>query len=151
MEGLIQKGQIKSEHVPQVAFELQRLASMDLQHTKINTLPDNNLRNIESLYLDHNYISTFPERVFNPMVYSLKTLTLSHNLLTEIPGELNCLVNLKVLDLAFNAITTISNASKMLALRELYLNNNKLQVRQSISRNKHRLDQKYFLLMIPTK
>lgn len=132
MESLIQKGQIKSEHIPQVVFELQKLASIDLQYTKINTLPDNNLRNIESLYLDNNYISTFPDRVFNPMVYSLKTLTLSHNLLTEIPSEINCLVNLKVLDLAFNSIKTISNVSKLLALRELYLNNNKLQVRISL-------------------
>jgi len=128
MENLICKGQIKSEHVPLVVFELQKLNSMDLQRTKINTLPENNLRNIESLYLDFNYIMTFPERVFSPMVYSLKILTLSNNLLVEIPGELNCLVNLKVLDLSFNKIEKISNCNKLLALRELKLNNNSFKV-----------------------
>lgn len=129
MENLIHKGQIKSEHIPLVVFELQKLKSIDLQHTKINTLPDNNLKSIESMYLDNNYIINFTERVFNSMIGNLTILTLSKNLLVEIPSEINCLVNLEVLNLSFNAISTITNVSRLANLKELYLNNNKITVR----------------------
>jgi len=131
MENLICKGQIKSEHIPLVVFELQNLTSMDLQHTKINTLPENNLKSLESLYLDHNYISVFSERVFSSMVSSLQTLTLSYNSLTQIPSEVNCLVNLHTLDVSHNAITSVTNCTKLLALRQLDMSFNKMQLLNS--------------------
>ena len=126
MENLICKGQIKSEHIPLVVFELEKLTSLDLKYTKINNLPDNNLRSIQCLNLDYNFISTFNENVLCPMVASLRTLTLSNNLLKEMPTELNCLVNLEVLDLSFNSIQLLANISKLAKLKELYLGKNKL-------------------------
>ena len=129
MENLIHKGQIKSEHIPLVVFELQKLKSIDLQHTKINTLPDNNLKSIENMYLDHNYIMNFTERVFNSMIGNLKILTLSRNLLVEIPSEINSLINLEILNLSHNAITNNTNITRLVNLKEFYLNNNKITVR----------------------
>ena len=126
MENLISKGQIKSEHIPLVVFELEKLTSLDLKCTKINNLPDNNLRSIQCLNLDYNFISAFNENVLSPMVSSLRTLTMSNNLLREIPAELNCLVNLEVLDLSFNSIQLLANISKLVKLKELYIGNNKL-------------------------
>jgi len=131
MENLISKGQIKSEHIPLVVFELHKLTSIDLQHTKINTLPDNNLKSLETLYLDHNYISTLGVQCFSSMVNSLQTLTLSYNLLTQIPTEINNLVNLHTLDVSHNAITTVKNCTKLLALRNLDMSFNKIQLLNS--------------------
>lgn len=51
MENLISKGQIKSEHVPVVVFELEKLTNLDLKHTKVNSLPENNLKNLQELFL----------------------------------------------------------------------------------------------------
>lgn len=126
MENLISKGQIKSEHVPLVVFELENLRILDLKHTKINNLPENNLKNLHELCIDYNYFDTFGEASLKQMSESLKVLTISNNLLKEIPNEIVGLINLEVLDLSFNNIVSFPNKFNLSKLKELYLNNNSL-------------------------
>lgn len=126
MENLISKGQIKSEHVPVVVYELENLRILDLKHTKINYLPENNLKNLNNLYVDNNYFDNFPEFSLKPMTENLKILTISNNLLKEIPNELVNLVNLEILDLSFNSISSIPKRLNLINLKELLLNDNYL-------------------------
>lgn len=105
-----QKGQIKSEHIPPVVFELVNMISLDLKYTKINTIPDNNLRSLTELNLDNNYIHTITENTMKSLI-NIKILTISNNFLKEIPSEINILLSLEILDLSFN---TISNNIKKL-------------------------------------
>lgn len=126
MENLIFKGQIKSEHIPVVVFELASMVSLDLKHTRINTIPDNNLKGLKELNLDYNYISTLVENSMKSMI-NITVLTISNNFLKEIPMEINSLLSLQVLDLSFNTISKISNNSNLFNLKELYLNCNKLE------------------------
>jgi hypothetical protein len=164
MENLISKGQIKSEHIPMVVFELEMIHELDLKHTKINNFPENTLKNLKHLYLDYNYFENFaqqqtilalatstssinaastptnmlqpppttlitPPSVFTLMSSTLNVLTISNNLLKEIPIELLCLSNLEILDLSFNFIKKLpQNFSALSKLKELYLNDNKLIV-----------------------
>jgi Leucine-rich repeat (LRR) protein len=164
MENLISKGQIKSEHIPMVVFELEMLHELDLKHTKINIFPENTLKSLRHLYLDSNYFENFtlqqtaialaassstinaastptnmlqpppntlitPPSVFTAMSSTLNVLTISNNLLKEIPSELFCLVNLEILDLSFNLIKRIPQyLSALTKLKELYLHNNSLIV-----------------------
>ncbi len=126
METLIGKGQIKSEHIPAVVFELENLRELNLKGTKINNIPDNSLNSLEELQLDNNYFDTITELVFKPMGESLRVLTLSKNQLKDIPDEMNNLVNLQVLDLSCNQIENLPNKLELTNLKELNLGNNKI-------------------------
>ena len=127
MEGLICKGQIKSEHMPAVVFELESLGSLDLSHTKINNFPDNTLSSIRTLRLNYNYIAKLHDGVFaRSMANTLRELAISHNLLQTIPLEINSLVNLETLDLSYNAIAVLPHELRTLQLVEFNLENNKL-------------------------
>ncbi|CAF0705124.1 unnamed protein product [Brachionus calyciflorus] len=127
MENLISKGQIKSEHVPVVVFELENLKTLDLKNTKINNLPENNLKNLHELYLDYNYFEQFTDLALKPIGLKLTVLTISRNLLKEIPNELLNLSNLEVLDLSYNQISNLPSRFGLYKLKELYLNNNCLK------------------------
>lgn len=140
MENLISKGQIKSEHIPVVVFDLENLSILDLKHTKINNLPENNLQNLQDLHLDYNYFDSFTDSNFTKMSTTLKCLTVSHNLLKTIPNEINELKNLEVLDLSFNSIEALPNEFKINNIKELYLNNNNLHhLNDSLSQFKYSL------------
>lgn len=132
MENLISKGQIKSEHIPMVIFELENLRSLDLKNTKINSLPENNLLNLEEIYLDHNYFDSFLDGTLKPMNKSLKVLTMSHNLLKEIPSEVLNVPNLEVLDVSFNDIVKLPTYFNLFNLKELYLTENKVNSIENI-------------------
>jgi Leucine-rich repeat (LRR) protein len=125
MDNLIFKGQIKSEHIPPVVFDLAKMTNLDLKHTKINTIPDNNLCGMLELNLDFNYISTLAENSMKSMT-NIRILTLSNNFLNEIPAEINNLLSLEVLDLSCNTITEITNNSNLKNLKELNLSSNRL-------------------------
>jgi Leucine-rich repeat (LRR) protein len=109
-----------------VVFELENLNELDLKYTKINNLPENNLKNLETLHLDYNFFDTFKDANLVKMSHSLKCLTISHNLLKEIPFEINQLENLEILDLSFNKIEALPNEFKIHRLKELYLDNNNI-------------------------
>jgi Leucine-rich repeat (LRR) protein len=126
MENLISKGQIKSEHIPSVVFELEQLVELDLKSSKINTLPENNLINLQSIYLDYNYFEKFQPNSFE-IFQNLKVLTISHNLLKEIPNEICSLKELFILNLSNNCIKELPSQFNLPKLTELYLSNNCLK------------------------
>ena len=95
MENLLRKGQIQSEHLPPVLFELPALEVLDLEGTKINSLPEVCAARLNELYLINNFFQTLPAIVMN--MTSLKLLELSDNLLTALPEAIKLLVNLEVL------------------------------------------------------
>lgn len=127
MENLIRKGQIKSEHLPQVVFELESLRSLNFKSTKINSLPESSLNSLQELQLDFNFFETIEEGSLTAMSQSLCILTITHNLLKEIPAELGCLVKLEVLDLSYNKLSQLPNKLSLPSLKELYLNNNSIE------------------------
>ena len=56
MERLLRKGQIQSEHLPLVVFEMPALSVLDLEETKINCLPRTCVSKLRELYLAKNYL-----------------------------------------------------------------------------------------------
>lgn len=76
--------------------------------------------NLETLYLDHNGLTTFVGIYLPP---SIKSLSLSNNKITQFsPG---CLTNITYLNLFNNKLTTFSN-NGLIYLERLNLMNNKL-------------------------
>ena len=65
-------GQIRSEFLPSVIFEMPALTGLDLEATKINSLPNQCLSLISELYLAKNffqgYILQSQENVYNIMI-----------------------------------------------------------------------------------
>ena len=55
MDNLLRKGQIQSEHIPPVLFEIPSLNILDLEETKINSLPDKCACRLKEFYLAKNY------------------------------------------------------------------------------------------------
>lgn len=127
MENLIRKGQIKSEHIPLVIFDLIDLRILDLNATQINNLPENNLKNLEELYLNNNYFEHVPETIFQAMYQTLKVLKLESNQLTQVPHEMKLLENLELLNLNSNKISIFPNFEiNLFNLTELYLSKNQI-------------------------
>ena len=128
MENLISNGQIRSEHIPIVVFELENLRELDLKFTKINNLPENYLTHLNNLCLDNNYFEKLSELTIKPMSQSLRILSMSKNLFKEIPNEILNLPNIEIIDLSFNQIMNFPNKVNLPKLKELYLNDNRLQM-----------------------
>ncbi|CAL1533704.1 unnamed protein product [Lymnaea stagnalis] len=126
MENLLKKGQIKSEHIPAVVFELPALQVLDLENTKLNTLPQVSNVQLQELYLGQNFLQAIP-----PSIYNLKLLgilDMSNNLLTELPSEIGQLTGLRVLRLAHNSIDQIPpNIGRLHQLEELDLARNRIK------------------------
>ncbi len=127
MENLIRKGQIKSEHIPLVVFDLINLQILDLSSTKINNLPENNLKNLAELHLGSNFFEQLPETIFQVMFKTLRVLKLESNFLQQIPSEMKLLENLEILNLNFNKLTVFPNEQiNLVNLKELFLSNNQI-------------------------
>ena len=54
-------GQIKSEHIPSVLFDIPELRVLDLDGTRINNLPEENSCKLDELYLSNNYFLLIPK------------------------------------------------------------------------------------------
>ena len=126
MDNLLKKGQIQSEHIPLVIFEMQGLTELDLGDTKINTLPEKCLGHLTELYIHKNYFLKLPEMVLN--LYSLQILDISENIMLNLPEEIIKLRNLRVLRAGDNKFREITSSIGVLTqLEELSLCGNELE------------------------
>jgi len=126
MEGLLKNGEIPSEHIPQIIFEMPCLASIDLTDTKINCLPEICDAQFHEVVLANNFFHAFPAMIFH--LNKLVLLDLSENQIKKIPNEVGTLKSLKVLHLTKNSIDSLPDAvGDMSALEECYLGRNQIQ------------------------
>ncbi|XP_074660755.1 malignant fibrous histiocytoma-amplified sequence 1 homolog [Tubulanus polymorphus] len=126
METLLQKGQIQSEHVPAVLFEIPKLKKLDLENTMINNIPSSANRTLRELYLNGNFFSEIPTAVLN--MAALAVLEISDNYLKAIPHEIQLATGLKSLKMNNNQIEKLPKAvCSMTSLGVLELGGNRLQ------------------------
>lgn len=125
MEGLLRKGQIKSEHLPTVIFEISGLSHLDLESTKINHLPARCSSKLQELVLANNFFQIVPNLVLTSNL--LCFLDLSGNVITSLPTEIGNLTNLKKFWINNNKIELLPNSiEKLIVLEELSLSRNLL-------------------------
>ena len=126
MENLLRKGQIQSEHIPPVLFEMPCLDSLDLEATKINTLPDTCNAKLQELYINNNFFIKAPSVIFK--IKLLHTLDISDNLITLLPGEIGSLAGLRILRFNNNSFDYIPEQIGQLSkLQELAMGGNRLK------------------------
>ena len=126
MQGLLANGQIQSDHLPQVIFELESLNVLDLEYTKINNLPDRCRANLSECYLGQNFLREVPHILLE--MDRLVVLDISKNQVNEIPSEIENLKMLEKIRLNRNQIAEIPESLCTLSgLQELDLGYNKLQ------------------------
>ncbi|XP_052802805.1 malignant fibrous histiocytoma-amplified sequence 1 homolog isoform X2 [Mya arenaria] len=125
-EELLRKGKLTSEHIPLVVFELATLEVLDLENTKINTIPELSTFSLKEFYLCKNFLSKVPPSLFN--LNHLTILDMSNNLLQQLPEEISRVTSLVVLRLANNHIERIPQKIKDLVnLEELNISNNRVR------------------------
>lgn len=126
MENLLRKGQIKSEHIPIVVFELAALEVLDLENTKINNLPEIYNTNLKEFYLNKNFLQTVPIGIYNMKV--LQVLDISKNLLSSLPEEISQLQSLEILSASHNNFERLPlSIGQLQNLKELNLASNKIR------------------------
>jgi Leucine-rich repeat (LRR) protein len=123
---LIYDGKIRSEHIPQIIFELESLHVLDLNGTKINSLPtEHTLLSLTELYLSNNSFFDIPETICT--IEQLKILDMSHNRIDIIPEYFSKTKQLEILNLSYNKLTTLSKTLAQLStLKQLIINHNKI-------------------------
>ncbi|KAI3388868.1 hypothetical protein SNEBB_005857 [Seison nebaliae] len=124
MRDLLLKGQMKSDHLPSVLFELSSLTDLQLNNCQINNFPKNELVNLESLDLSENFFRTIPKTFNFP---NLLQLNLMKN---SIEGVSNELVNCKKLDLinlSHNHIRKTEITEKFNSIEHLTISHNELE------------------------
>lgn len=125
MANLLQKGQIQSEHIPPVVFEIPSLNTLDLEATKLNTLPAALNSKLTELCLARNYFREVPVCVTK--LRHLRVLDLSDNLISTVSDEVRKLRALKRLNLRNNTISALPKAvTRMHHLIELNMGGNSL-------------------------
>ncbi|KAK3102193.1 hypothetical protein FSP39_009514 [Pinctada imbricata] len=126
MESFINKGQIKSEHIPRIVFMLPALQSMDLECTKINNLPETTNLGLQELNLSRNFLQVLPDSVYT--LNHLTLLNLSDNQFSNLPNEVGNLKTLVKLRVAKNQLTQLPiTIGKLKNLKELDASDNKLK------------------------
>ncbi|KAK6190159.1 hypothetical protein SNE40_002085 [Patella caerulea] len=126
MENLLRKGQIRSEHIPNVVFELPALECLDLESTKINHLPDIYNVNLQEFYVSKNFLQNVPDTIYN--LKHLRVIDLSHNLIMKIPDDLGQLRSLTFLKLNNNLFEKVPVAiGKLSNLETLDMSNNRIR------------------------
>ncbi|XP_022620352.1 platelet-activating factor acetylhydrolase IB subunit gamma isoform X1 [Seriola dumerili] len=120
--------------IDQSAFQnLHQLQSLNLSVNNISELNPylfKDLHNLTSLSLSDNKLKTLPEGIFSATL-NLNTLNMRQNLLTnfsEIAESVSHLMNLKILDLCYNSLTSLSHSNVSLpkSLTTLYICRNNL-------------------------
>ncbi|XP_038566921.1 toll-like receptor 21 [Micropterus salmoides] len=120
--------------IDQYAFQnLHQLKSLNLSFNDISDLNPSlfkDLHNLTFLSLTKNKLKQLPEGIFST-VLNLDTLIMRQNFLTHFSGiaeSVSHLMNLRILDLCFNSLTSLShsNASLPKSLTTLYLCRNNL-------------------------
>ena len=132
---LIDEGKIRSEHIPQVIFELESLRTLDLSQTKSNSIPfEHQLMNLTELYLSNNYFFDIPESICN--MKQLRILDMSYNRLTFFPEYFAKLQCLEVLNLTWNKLPVLPKSILLLpVLKTLILHHNQIHtIDKEISR-----------------
>ncbi|XP_035826744.1 malignant fibrous histiocytoma-amplified sequence 1 homolog [Aplysia californica] len=126
MENLLKKGQIKSEHIPTVVFELPALEVLDLESTKLNTLPEVYNIQLKEFYLCKNFLQTIPPSIYN--LKYLRVLDMSNNLLTNLPEDIGRLKGLRVLRLSCNNFERVPpTIGHLTQLEELNMSQNRVR------------------------
>ncbi|KAJ9590157.1 hypothetical protein L9F63_016713, partial [Diploptera punctata] len=119
------------ESIPHALFmHLTDLLFLDLSSNKLETLPPQTRRlaNLQTLVLNHNPLGHFQLRQL-PSLMSLETLYMrdTQRTLSNIPGSMDSLTNLRELDLAQNALPKVPEALYSLRnLRRLNLSDNEI-------------------------
>ena len=123
---LIDEGKIRSEHIPQIIFELENLRVLDLTKTKINFIPvEQTLLNLTELYVAHNSFFDIPESICT--IEQLKKLDMSHNRIITLPEHFIKMKRLELVNLSYNRFTTLSKSYAYLpALKVLICGHNKI-------------------------
>ena len=125
MEGLLKKGQIQSEHIPPVLFEMPALDLLDLNETKVNWLPDRCVGKFKEFYLSRNFFQKMPSMIAG--MDSLEVFDISGNQITVIPEQFGQLTNLKIFKMNDNNVDVIPGCiGNLTNLEELALGGNKL-------------------------
>jgi len=134
---LIDEGKIRSEHIPQVVYELESLQILDLNQTKLNSIPnEHTLLNLKELYLAHNSFTDIPESIST--MGQLKILDMSHNRLQNIPEHFLKIKRLETLILSYNNLTTLpSNIARLSTLKKLVVSHNQVnRIENGFSRSR---------------
>lgn len=123
---LIDEGKIHSEHIPQVVFELESLQILDLNQTKLNSIPNQHtLNNLNELYLANNSFFEIPETLCT--MTNLKVLDMSSNRIATLPDYLFRIEQLETLILSFNYLTTLSShIARSSTLKNLIVSQNQI-------------------------
>lgn len=124
---LVDEGKIRSEHIPQVVFELEGLQMLDLNHTKLNCIPNEQaLLSLNELYLAHNSFTEVPEAI--GAMHQLRLLDMSHNRLQAIPEHFLKSKRLETLILAHNNFTVLpSSLARIPTLQKLVMSHNQVE------------------------
>ncbi|KAL3268088.1 hypothetical protein HHI36_007215 [Cryptolaemus montrouzieri] len=108
---------------------LLNLQTLQMRNTQrnLNNFPSNleNLTNLCEVDLSQNALPKLPESLYS--LPNLKRLNLSENEITEVSTAIELWQKLEVLNLSQNKLTSLpSSLCKILTLRRLYVNDNKL-------------------------
>jgi Leucine-rich repeat (LRR) protein len=123
---LIEEGKIRSEHIPQIIFELDNLRILDLNQTKINSIPnEHTLYHLTELYLSNNSFFDIQESICT--IEQLKILDMSHNRIQFIPDYFIQMKHLEIFNISFNKLTILPNIfGKLSSLKKLNISHNQI-------------------------
>ena len=138
MDNLLKKGQIQSEHIPSVLFEIPSLEVIDLEETKCNSLPETCVGILREFHIAKNYFNKVPSLLFQ--LKSLQVLDISDNFIITLPDEIGALKNLLQFKMNRNSLTTVPpSIGNLRKLEELEMGGNKLRMLPNATGNLSKL------------
>ncbi|PAA81359.1 hypothetical protein BOX15_Mlig031151g3 [Macrostomum lignano] len=118
-DGMLQRQQLTSEHIPSVVFHIPQLLEMDLEACKVNALPRSLTRSLVELNIAANYFPAFPEAVCS--LHQLTLLDVSRNGFKTLPPALKDLRSLRVLLARHNQLTFVDSLADLTELERIDL------------------------------